>query len=138
MNQQIISAKNSPRLNEDSVLCWYEGDVFSITWKIGVNGVCDCSDDCCDCDEENFFNPTDHVIFQFYSEDNSSKTVAKFDFTDIQNNTVELKFTQAISKKMTAGNYTFCIKRVQYDEEGNVDQITTIGAKGNVKVEECH
>lgn len=39
---------------------------------------------------------------------------------------------------MTAGNYTFCIKRIQYDEDSNVDQITTIGAKGNVKVEECH
>ena len=132
-SQQIISAKDSPRLNEEGVICWYEGDVFSIVWRVSLNdtftqeGV-----------EETYFNPTDHLIFQFFGEDSSTKPVAKFDFTEIEDNTVELKFTQAISKKMTAGNYTFCIKRVIYDEEGNVSRINTIGAKGNVRVESCH
>lgn len=132
-SQQIISAKDSPRLNEEGIICWYEGDVFSIVWRVNLNDTLDVGDG-----EECYFNPTDHLIFQFFGEDSSTKPVAKFDFTEIEDNTVELKFTQAISKKMTAGDYTFCIKRVIYDEDGEVSQITTIGAKGNVRVESCH
>jgi hypothetical protein len=132
-SQQIVSVKDSPRLNEEGIICWYEGDVFSIVWKVNLNDTLVVEDE-----EEQYFNPTDHLIFQFFGEGSSTRPVAKFDFTKIEDNTVELKFTQAISKKMTAGDYTFCIKRVIYDKNGEISQITTIGAKGNVRVEACH
>lgn len=135
ITHQIISAQDSPRLDENGTLCWYEGDAFQITWTSTLNeelGLGDTKED------HNYFDPTDHLLFQFFSEDNTSKPVAKFDFTNIEDNTVLLNFTPAISKKMPAGNYTYCIKKITYAEDGSVDSITTIGAKGRVKVEECH
>lgn len=132
VSHQIVSAQDSPRLDANGTLCWYEGDAFQITWTSTL------TDDIGLGDEGEFFDPTDHLIFQFFSEDNTSKPVAKFDFTNIKDNTVLLNFTPAISKKMPSGNYTYCIKRVTYNEDGSVDTITTIGAKGKVKVEECH
>lgn len=125
----LIEAKESPRLSEDNTLCWYEGDVFSINWKITLLD-----------DQGNMkdFQPTDHLLFQFYSEDNPNKPVAKFDFTNIITDYVTLNFTSAISKKMPAGTYTYCVKYITYTDEGLVNTITTVGANGIAKVENCH
>ena len=125
----LIEAKDSPRLSEDNTLCWYEGDVFSINWKITLLD-----------DQGNMkeFQPTDHLLFQFYSEDNPNKPVAKFDFTNITKDHVTLDFTSAISKKMPAGTYTYCVKYITYTDEGSVNTITTVGANGISKVENCH
>lgn len=125
----LIEAKDSPRLSEDNTLCWYEGDVFSINWKITLLD-----------DQGNVkgFQPTDHLLFQFYSEDNPNKPVAKFDFTNITTDYVTLNFTSAISKKMPAGTYMYCVKYITYTDEGLVNTITTVGANGIAKVENCH
>lgn len=82
--------------------------------------------------------PTDHILFEFYDSSNKDKPVVKFDFTDIYDNCVLLEFTPTISKKMSAGKYTYCVKWGQYDEEGNLTRLLTIGAKGEVVVDECH
>ena len=125
----LIEAKDSPRLSEDNTLCWYEGDVFSINWKITLLD-----------DQGNMkeFQPTDHLLFQFYSEDNPNKPVAKFDFTNITKDYVTLNFTSAISKKMPAGTYTYCVKYITYTDEGSINTITTVGANGIAKVDNCH
>ena len=125
----LIESKDSPRLSEDNTLCWYEGDVFSINWKITLLD-----------DQGNMkeFQPTDHLLFQFYSEDNPNKPVAKFDFTNITKDYVTLNLTSAISKKMPAGTYTYCVKYITYTDEGSVNTITTVGANGIAKVDNCH
>lgn len=125
----LIEAKESPRLTENNTLSWYEGDVFSINWHITLLN-----------NDGSIitFAPTDHLLFQFYSEDDSSKPVAKFDFTNITTDYVTLNFTPAISKKRPAGNYTYCVKYVTYAADGSVHTTTTVGANGVATVESCY
>lgn len=126
----LIVAKNSPRLDDDSNLRWYEGDVFAIDWKLALYNA---NEELID------ISPDDTVVFDFYGENSSTKPVASFTFTNIKDNSVTLYFSRAISKKMKAGTYTYCVRFITNDKDDeNGESIVTVGANGKVVVEASH
>ncbi len=117
----ITPAKASPRLERET-LKWYVNDSFSIEWMIQLL-------------ENNVplnFDADDEVVFNFFTYDGKT-LIHSFSFTDIQNNTVCLDFTEEVSKKFPVGKYTYCAKFINH--EGTV---VTIFAKKHVEVEACH
>lgn len=115
-------AKESPR-NENGILKWYVGDTFEIDWTVQL------------VDEQGDFytyDPEDHLVWSFYTVPGRS-LVHKFDFTNIQRDTVTLSFTPEVSNKFTAGLYFYCVKLI--DKHG---EITTLCAENKVEVEKCH
>lgn len=118
---EIKPAKSSPRI-ENSVLKWYHGDAFEIEWEVRLT-------------QDNIpyeFDENDELIFSFYK--NPSKVlVHQFTFTNIQDYTVVLGFTEEISKKFDIGQYSYCVKFNSHDGE-----LVTLFAKERAEVEKCH
>lgn len=124
MSEIIPVAKQSPRI-DNGVIAWYVGDAFSINWTINLT----------EDDEPLYFAPGDRLewcIFPVMDKEHSVHTFV-FEYGDIHNNTVELKFTPEISKKFAIGTYTYCVKFCSHD-----GRVVTLGAQNKIKVESCH
>ena len=117
----IQPAKSSPRL-ENGVLRWYHGDCFVVDWTISLtkDGV------------PYQYDADDELIFSFYTRPDK-ELVHQFTFTNIQNNTVSLEFTEEVSNKFAIGNYSYCIKFNSHDGE-----LVTLYAKERAEVDPCH
>lgn len=128
MGESIViqGAPKSPRY-ENGIWYWFANNTFIINWKLNLkrNG------------EPFTADAEDIVTFKFYNEDRRNIYTASFE--NISNNVCPLVFSEEVSKKFTAGNYTFCI---EYNDvkvgDKTVNNITTIGADYKIVVEECH
>lgn len=137
----IPGAKESPRMSSDNVIKWYYGDTFEINWCLTLKQK--------ESGETIVYGSDDQLIFSFYKA-GTDKLIHRFVCREIdtETNIVSLKFTKNVSIKFKPGRYNFCVKYVYYtdetDDEGNVvtekatQEITTLGAKYLVEVEECH
>ena len=119
---EIKPAKASPRF-EGETLKWYVNNTFSVEWGI------DLTKD----DEPYEFDEDDTIVFEFYKNSIGKEPVHTFTFENIQDNTVSLDFTEAITSKFPIGKYVYCAKFI--DKEG---VIVTIFAKKRAEVEACH
>lgn len=117
----IKPAKSSPRL-ENGVLRWYHGDCFTVDWTVNLT-----KDDI-----PYEYDENDELIFSFYTR-SKKELVHQFSFTNIQDNTVTLDFTEEVSNKFDIGAYTYCIKFNSHEGE-----IVTLYAKEKAEVEACH
>ena len=87
----MTSAKQSPRIEKDGSLRWYEGDTFSLTFNFSlkdVNG------------DTIGIKPTDRIVFQFKDE---KSVIQEFESTGTASPVLE--FTQEISNKFKEGRY---------------------------------
>ena len=124
MSEIIPVAKQSPRI-KSGVIYWYVGDAFDIDWDIHLTE-----------DEKAIvFQPGDKLIWNFFSTTDKNKPVHSFTFEypDIEDNTVTLKFTKEVSKKFAIGSYTYCIKFECHD-----GRVVTLNAQNKLQVEACH
>jgi len=118
---ELKPAKSSPRL-ENNILKWYLNDSFSIEWSFSLTW-----------DEEPYMlDENDELIFSFFKF-LEKEPVHTFSFTNVQDNSVSLDFTEEISKKFTPGVYTYCVKLNTHD-----GPIVTLYAKQRAEVEKCH
>lgn len=117
----IQPAKSSPRV-ENGVLRWYNGDCFTVDWTINLTKD----------DEEYEYNEDDELVFNFYDR-YEEELIYSFSFTNIEDNTVTLDFTEDISALFDAGSYTYCVKFNGYDGE-----VVTLYAKLRAEVDQCH
>ena len=117
----IKPAKQSPRF-ENETLKWYVNNTFTIEWGIDITKN----------DEPLVFDENDEIVFKFYSA-GSRYLVHEFRFTNIQDNSVNLDFTEEVSKKFLAGNYVYCAQFIDHD-----GLIVTIFADKKAEVEPCH
>lgn len=109
------SAKQSPRIEEDGSLRWYEGDTFSLTFNFTLKNASG---------NPISINPSDVINFKFT---NSKKEVVhEFTFTGTASPT--LNFTEEISNKFKEGVYRVMAKF-------NATNVTTL-LKGNMVVVE--
>ena len=110
----MTSAKQSPRIEKDGSLRWYEGDTFSLTFNFSlkdVNG------------DTVGIKPTDRIVFQFKDEKN---VIQEFESTGTASPVLEL--TQEISNKFKEGRYFL-------EARFNSENVTTL-LKGNMVVVE--
>ena len=108
------SAKQSPRIEKDGTLRWYEGDTFSLTFNFVLK---DPSGGAIS------VKPSDRIKFQFANE---KGVIEEFEFSGTASPTVV--FTEAISKKFKEGVYRILVKF-------NSDNITTLLKENTVVVE---
>lgn len=122
-------ALESPRYDDDTdVLYWYEGDAFYIDWTI------DLSDNNVGGAYE--YKDGDAIVFSFYNI--KKQLVHEFVFNHIpDSHIVRLEFTEHVSDKFRAGNYTYCAKYYWTEDDG-FRRVQTIINQGVVKVEHCH
>lgn len=117
----IKPAKASPRVDKE-VLKWYVGDTFSIEWLIQLYK-----------DETHLIlDENDEIVFNFFTRD-EKQLIHTFSFTNIQEETVCLDFTEEVSNKFPVGRYIYCAKFIDHD-----GTTVTIFAKKLVEVEPCH
>lgn len=108
------AAKQSPRIESDGSLRWYEGDTFSLTFNFTLKDV---SGDVIP------IKPTDVIKIQFR---NDKSVIHEFSQTGTASPTVE--FTEEISNKFKAGTYRLVARF-------NSSNITTILKDNMVVVE---
>lgn len=108
------SAKQSPRIEEDGSLRWYEGDTFSLTFNFTLKDV-----------NGNLISvrPSDTISIRFKE---GNRVIHEFESTGTSSPTIE--FTQEISNKFKEGNY-------RLEARFNSTNVTTL-LKGNVVVVE--
>lgn len=99
VNSNVLpGAEVSPRV-ANGCLCWYEGDTFELGIQLDVT----------DQDGEAVvLAPDDRVRVTFWDERRGF--VQEFLFTDIQDNTVTLAFTEDISALFPEGNYSYDLR----------------------------
>ncbi len=95
MDGILPGAKPSPRV-ENGCLCWYEGNTFEVglLFEMEDRGGIPIT-----------MQPGETVTVTFY--DNRCKEVHAFVFTDIQDNTVTMEFTEEVTRKFPKGKYVF-------------------------------
>lgn len=108
---QLESALLSPRI-QNGVICWYEGDEFSISLTLNLTDA-----DGTDVAVQN----GDTVKISFFDE--RKEEIKAFEFTAVENNTVTMVFNADVSALFKQGKY-------KYDIVLDSDNITTL-AKGN-------
>ena len=108
------AAKQSPRIEEDGSLRWYEGDTFSLTFKFILKDKNGASIS---------IKPSDAITIRF--KDRNS-VIQEFTSTGTAN--PEVVFTQEISNKFKEGTY-------QLEARFNSNNVTTL-LKGNMVVVE--
>lgn len=107
-------AKQSPRIEVDGTLRWYQGDTFSMTFNFVLKSPNGTTID---------VKPTDMITIGFYD---SKGPIHEFEFFGTASPT--LQFTDEISNKFTEGVYRILAKF-------NSTNVTTL-LKGNVVVVE--
>ena len=118
---EIKPAKQSPRF-EGETLKWYVNNTFTVEWGISLTKD----------DEPLIFDENDEIVFEFYTSP-GRELIHEFRFSNIEGNSVNLDFTEEISRKFPIGKYIYCAKFI--DHEGTV---VTIFAKKKAEVEACH
>ena len=109
---RLESAKMSPRI-ENGILCWYEGDEFSLSIGLELT----------DADGETVdILSGDKVTVLF--EDEKGEEVKEFEFTPISGNTITLEFMDEVTDLFKEGKYKYDITIVH-------SGIKTTLAKGN-------
>lgn len=117
MNSNVLpGAEVSPRI-ANGCLCWYEGDTFSLSLVLALT----------DQDgEEVPVSAQDTVQVTFY--DAEQNTVHEETFTGIEDNTVTVVFSDAVTEKFPEGDYSYDIRL----EHGNR---TTVVRRNIIHVE---
>lgn len=109
---QLESAKMSPRI-ENGVLCWYEGDEFSLSINLALT----------DGDGEKItIAPEDKVNILFTDE--KDEKIKEFVFTAVSADTVTLEFMDETTALFKEGKYKY---NITIEHKG----ITTTLANGN-------
>lgn len=95
MARAVPAAEQSPRI-ENGIIYWYAGDTFELSLELSLS------------DESGNAltmgtSDTVEVIFR----DGAGNTVKKFDFENIEGNTVTLNFSDAVTALFAAGKYTY-------------------------------
>lgn len=91
----IPAARPSPRIDK-GVLCWYEGDTFSVVLRLELQ----------DQDGETVdVGAADSVTITFYDE--TRQGVHAFAFSGVTDNQVTLDFDETVSAKFPRGKYRY-------------------------------
>lgn len=109
---RLENAKMSPRI-ENGTIFWYEGDGFSLSLTLELT----------DADGESVDIAADDEITITF-EDKRGEEIKTFEFENVENNTVTLKFTDEVTALFKAGKYKYDITIVH-------GGIRTTLAKGN-------
>ena len=111
----VKCAKQSPRICDEGIIHWYEGDTFILTFELTFTNE---SGDIIETNEK------DRITICF--NDSTGKLIYKTEVTGTT--TLDVVINEEVTKRFKAGKYSYCVKRCS-------DFITTIMKMNEVLVE---